>query len=306
MRIGLIGAGITVDRIVRQAQRAEADGFTSVWYTNVGAGDPMIAMAFAGRATTTIELGTAVQQTYACHPVLQAARATSLAAAIGMPGRFTLGVGPSHQPFIEDLLGLSYDSPGRHTEEYVQVLAPLLRGERVRFVGEEFRVSAGPFPVPDGVEIPLLVGALGSRLLRVAGQHATGTISWMANAVAIEKHVWPRIRKAAADAGRPEPRVVAGLPVAVHDDISEARAAAAQMFGAYGALTNYQRIFAHGGIDGPGGAAIVGDEASVAAQIMSMFEAGATDVWAVAFPVGDDRSASRARTRALLKNLAKS
>jgi F420-dependent oxidoreductase-like protein len=306
MRIGLTGGGSTAERIVSQAGRAEADGFTSMWYpSSAGAGDPLAAMALAGRATSTIELGTAVLVSYTCHPVLQASRANATAAAIGAPGRLTLGIGPSHQVVIEDRLGLSYDAPGRHTDEYVQVLTGLLRGEQVSFAGQEFRVEAGPLPLPDGAEIPVLIGALGSRLLRVAGAHTAGTIVWMANATAIEAHVAPAIRKAAADAGRPAPRIVAGLPVAVHDDVAEARATAARQFSVYGQLPNYQRILAHGGITGPGDAVLVGDEDSVTAQVRALFEAGATDLWAAPFPVGDDAAASRARTRALLASLTR-
>ena len=304
MRIGLPGGGASVDRIVRQAERAEADGFTSLWYASAVAGDPLVAMALAGRATSTIELGTAVLQTYACHPVLQATRAAAAAAAIGTGGRLTVGVGPSHRPAVEGVLGLSYDTPGRHTDEYVRVVAPLLRGEAVRLDGDEFHVHAGPPALVDEAEIPVLVAALGPRLLRVAGQHAAGTITWMATAAAVEHHVAPRIRKAAADAGHRDPRIVVGLPVAVHDDVAEARAVAAHQFAAYGTLPNYQRILAHGGVDGPAEAAAVGDESAVAAQIEALFVAGATDVWAAPFPVGDDRSASRARTRALLQDLA--
>jgi F420-dependent oxidoreductase-like protein len=244
--------------------------------------------------------------TYACHPVLQANRANATASAIGTTGRFTLGVGPSHRIVI-DRLGLSYDTPGRHTDEYVQILAGLLRGEQVSFTGQEFRVEAGPLPLlPDGAEIPVLVAALAPRLLRVAGTYAAGTSLWMANATAIERHVAPRIRKAAADAGRPAPRIVAGLPVAVHDDVAEARSVAARQFAVYGQLPNYQRILAHGGVTAPAEAAIVGDEDSVAAQVLALFEAGATDVCAAPFPVGDDATASRARTRALLASLARS
>jgi F420-dependent oxidoreductase-like protein len=305
MRIGLIGGAATADRIVSQASRAEADGFTSMWYPSAaGAGDPLSVMTLAGRATSAIELGTAVLQTYTCHPVLQANRAVATASAIGASGRFTLGVGPSHQGPVERL-GLSYAAPGQHTDEYVQILTGLLRGEPVSFAGSQFRVEAGPLPLLDGAEIPVLVGALGSRLLRVAGTYTAGTILWMANATAIEAHVAPKIRKAAADAGRPAPRIVAGLPVAVHDDVAEARATAARQYQMYGQLPNYQRILAHGGIAGPAEAVIVGDEDSVAAQIRALFEAGATDLWAAPFPVGDDASASRARTRALLASLAR-
>lgn len=306
MRIGLPGGGATVEKIVRNAERDEADGFTSLWYPSAAAGDPLVAMALAGRATSRIELGTAVLQTYPCHPVLQATRAAAAASAIGTAGRFTLGVGPSHQPVIEGMLGMPYDTPGRHTDEYVQILAPLLRGETVAFRGEQLGANVGPLALVDGAEIPVLVAALGPRLLRVAGQHAAGTILWMANATAIERHVAPRIRTAASEAGRPEPRIVAGLPVAVHDDVAEARSVAAEQFAAYGTLPNYQRILERGGVAGPADAVIVGDEASVTAQLEALVEAGATDVWAAPFPVGDDRAASRARTRALLQGLVKS
>src|SRR5215210_8586801 len=119
MRIGLTGGGATADRIVQQAVKAEEDGFTSLWYASAVFGDPLVAMALAGRATSTIELGTSVLQTYTCHPVLQANRAASVAAGMGRAG-FTLGLGPSHQPAIEDAYGLSYSTPGRHTEEYVR------------------------------------------------------------------------------------------------------------------------------------------------------------------------------------------
>jgi F420-dependent oxidoreductase-like protein len=304
VRISLPGLGSTVDQIVRQAERAEAAGFSGLWYASATANDPLVAMAIAGRATSRIELGTAVLQTYACHPALMAARAAAVAAAIGAGGRLTVGVGPSHEPFVAGVLGLSYDTPGRHTEEYVRVLAPLLGGQPVSFAGQEFRVNAGPPALVDGAEIPVVVAALGPRLLRVAGQHTAGTVTWMANATAIEQHVAPRIRKAAAEAGRREPRIVAGLPVAVHDDIAEARSAAAELFGRYGTLPNYQRILERGGVAGPAEAAIVGDEASVAAQIGALVEGGATEVWAAPFPVGEDRAASRARTRVLLKELA--
>jgi F420-dependent oxidoreductase-like protein len=302
MRIGLNGGASSVDKMVEQAQRAEAEGFSALWYPSAVAGDPVTPMAIAGRATSSIELGTAVLQTYTSHPVLQANRIAAAASAMGRPG-FTLGIGPSHAPVIEDRYGLSYATAGRHTEEYVDIVAALLRGEPVDLAGEELTlrgVEAQPPPQP----VQVLVAALAPRLLRVAGEVADGTILWMGNARAIESHVAPRIGKAAADAGRPAPRIVAGLPVAVHDDVDEARAVAAQQFTIYGQLPNYQRILAHGGVTGPAEAAIVGDEASVGAQLQGLLDAGATDIWAAIFPVGDDRTDSRRRTRALLQELA--
>ena len=299
MRIGLTGAGNSADAIITQAQQAEADGFSAIWYPGAIFGDALQAVALAGRATSSIELGTSVLPTYLAHPVLMASRAAATAAAIGQPGRFTLGIGPSHEPVVEGMLGLSYATPGRHTEEYVEVLAALLAGRDVAHDGAEFHVHSGPPTVQGEIAIPVLVAALAPRLLRVAGQHTAGTILWMANARSIAGHVAPTIRRFAE-----QPRIVAGLPVAVTDDTQSAREVAGKAFAIYGQLPNYQRILAHGGVTGPAEAAIVGDEDVVTAEIEALFEAGATDVWAAPFPVGPDRAGSLERTRTLLKTLA--
>src|SRR3954470_16142748 len=137
MRIGLTGGAATVDKVVDQAKEAEADGFTSVWYASPVTGDPLVAIAIAGRETTRIELGTAVLQTYPCHPLLQANRAMSVVDAMGRPG-FTLGIGPSHEPVVRGVLGLPYDHPGRSTEEYTNILTKVLRGEQVDVDGADW------------------------------------------------------------------------------------------------------------------------------------------------------------------------
>src|SRR3954447_20058960 len=299
MRIGLTGGGSTVDRVVEQATRAEADGFTSLWYASVVTGDPLVAIALAGRETARIELGTAILQTYPCHPLLQANRAASVVDAMRRPG-FTLGIGPSHEPLIRDVFGLSYDHPGRSTEEYLRILAPLLRGEQVDLDGEDWTAHTQGRAVAPPHPVPVLVSALGPRLLRVAGEVADGTVLWMAPPKAIETHVVTKVNAAAAAAGRPTPRIVAGLPVAVHDDEGEARSAAVTYSTAYAGMANYQRILEIGDKTAPADAAIVGDEAAVTAQLQGLLDAGATDIWAAVFPVGEDKRASRQRTTDLL------
>jgi F420-dependent oxidoreductase-like protein len=302
MRIGLIGGAATPEKIIEQAVQAEADGFASLWYASVVQGDPLVAMALAGRATSTIELGTAVLQTYPCHPLLQAQRAASVAAAMGRPG-FTLGIGPSHEENMSGIYGLSYDHPGRNTDEYVRILTALLRGDGVEFEGVDWTVRAPAGTVVTPHPIPVLLSALSPRLLRIAGEHTDGTVLWMASVTAIGEHVVPRITAAAAAAGRPTPRVVAGLPLAVHDDVAEARAAVNAGATMYASRPNYQRIMAVGRASTAGDAAIIGDEEAVEAQLQALFDAGATDVHVIVIPVGDDRRASRKRAMDLLMSL---
>ena len=90
----------------------------------------------------------------------------------------------------------------------------------------------------------------------------------------------------------------------MHDDIGEARAAAAATATVYAGMRNYQRILEVGGLSDAAEAAIVGGEASVRAQLQGLLEAGATDVWAAVFPVGKekaDRIASLRSTTDLLR-----
>lgn len=305
MRIGLTGGGRTIEEVVTQAQQAEQDGFTSLWYASIVMGDPLVPMAFAGRATSRIELGTGVLQTYPAHPLLQANRIASAANALGRPG-FAVGIGPSHGEVVEGTYGYSYATPGRNTEEYITALSALLRGEDVDQDGAEWTVHSPGRMASVDHPVPVLLSALGPRLLRVAGEQADGAILWMAVARAIGEHVVPRLTKAAAGAERPAPRVVAGLPVAVHED----RAEAVQAFGfwstAFRDMPNYQRILELGGHSDAADAGLSGDESAVTAQLQALLDAGATDIWANVVPVGatrEERASSRQRTTDLLRSL---
>ncbi|MDH6246497.1 TIGR03564 family F420-dependent LLM class oxidoreductase [Mycobacterium sp. OTB74] len=305
MRIGLTGGGSTLESIVNQARSAEEQGFTSLWYASNVAADPLTAMAIAGRETSTIELGTAVLQTYPCHPLLQANRVTAAAEAMGRPG-FTLGLGPSHAAVVHDVYGLSYDHPGRNTEEYLTIITAVLRGEQVDFTGSDWSAhTAGRAAVPTN-PVQVLLSALSPRMLRIAGAIADGTVLWMASAKAIDTHIAPAIHAAATAAGRPAPRIVAGLPVAVHDDEAEARSATHATAGMYAGMPNYQRIIETGGGTSPADVAIVGTEASVRRQLCELLDAGATDIGAQPIAVGHDktqRTQSRQRTTDLLREL---
>jgi alkanesulfonate monooxygenase SsuD/methylene tetrahydromethanopterin reductase-like flavin-dependent oxidoreductase (luciferase family) len=140
-------------------------------------------------------------------------------------------------------------------------------------------------------------------MLRMAGEMTDGTITWMAGPKTIDTHIVPRITKAANGAGRPAPRVVVGLPIAVTDDPSGARERAARSFQVYGTLPNYQRMLNIEGAGGPADVAIVGNEKEVEKQLRDVASAGATDFLAGMFPTGDDIQASLDRTRTLLKGL---
>lgn len=301
MKIGIFFGGPTdVERQVEGIVRYEADGFDSVYMGSVTGTDAMTVLALAGQKTSRIELGTSIVPTYLRHPVAMAMQALTTQAATG--GRFALGLGPSHKPMVEGMLGLSYERPAAHMREYLTVLGPLLKGEAVSFSGEFFRVN-GQVRVP-GVEPPaLLISALAPVMLRLAGEMTDGTITWMTGPKTLETHTVPRMNKAAEAAGRPRPRVIAGFPVVVTDDPAGAREKAARSFVVYGTLPNYQRMLEKEGASGPADIAIVGSEAEVERQLRSIAATGATDFLAGMFTVGDDPQASLRRTTECLKGL---
>ena len=279
-----------------QAQQAADDGFASAWMSNIFGLDALTALAVTGNQVGRIELGTAVVPTYPRHPAVLAQQALTASAACG--GRLVLGIGLSHKIVIEDMYGYDFARPVRHMREYLAVLLPLLDRRPASFTGETVRANIG-LTTPGEGRVPVLLAALGTQMLRLAGQQADGTILWMTGPATTAGHVVPVITEAAAAAGRPAPRVVCILPVCVTSDPDGARERAARVFAIYGELPSYRAMLDREGATGPGDVAIVGDEDIVAAQIRALAGAGVTDFVAGEYGRGEDA----ARTRALLRSL---
>ena len=304
MRIGLfigtMGAADTLAGQVAQSAEAEADGFASFWTAQVAGVDALTLLALCGGVTERIELGTAVVPTYPRHPMALAQQALTAQAAAG--GRLLLGIGVSHRPVVEDRWGMSFGAPASHMDEYLTILQSLMATGSVDFAGDHFRVSGEIARVSDSPP-SVCLAALAPRMLRMAGERADGTITWMAGPRTLETHVVPRLTRAAESANRPPPRVCVGLPICVTDDASAGFEAASGYFARYGGLPSYRRMLDVEGVESPAEAAIIGDESEVETRLRALSSAGATDFLASIFPAGDDASASIARTRALLKSL---
>ena len=149
MLIGNFGghtAGRTIDDVVADARAAEQDGFATYALSQTFGFDAMGVLAIVGREVPRIELATGVVPTYGRHPLTMAQQALTVQAASG--GRFTLGIGLSHQIVIENMFGLSFDKPLRHMREYLDVLMPLLTDGKAEVDGETISTHAA-IDVPD-------------------------------------------------------------------------------------------------------------------------------------------------------------
>jgi F420-dependent oxidoreductase-like protein len=288
-----------VDELVQAARNAHAHGL-DLWTAQLFDIDALTALAVVGREVPGLGIGTAVVPTYPRHPMVMAMQALTVQAASG--GRLSLGIGLSHQMVIEGAFGLSFSTPVRHMREYLEILMPLLHTGQVTFEGEEYTArTLAPMKPAGSTPPPVIVAALGSQMLKLAGRLADGTALWMVGPKTLADHVAPTITKAAEVAGRPVPRIVVGLPVCVTADIAAAKEKAAGSFGFYNNLPSYRAMLDREGADGPADVAVIGDEDQVATELRRLSDLGATELSLPVFGSKEERE----RTFAVLSALAR-
>jgi F420-dependent oxidoreductase-like protein len=297
-----------IDRMRADVRWAEDAGLASVWIPQIpDEFDALTACALAGVETARIEIGTAVVPVQPRHPIALAQQALSTQAACG--GRLALGLGVSHHWIIDEMLGLAYEHPAPTMRSYLDVLDQALAGPgRVDVENDLFRIH-NPLDITDVAPTPVLLAALGPAMLRLAGERTDGTILWMADERAIASHVSPLITRAAEAAGRPAPRVVAGIPVCLcrDDEVDSAVDRTNRILAEAEVSPNYQRLLDAGDAREVGDILAAGDESSVEKRIQAFVDAGATDISVRVVALGDDREqrlASMQRTRELLASLA--
>ncbi|HEY7073282.1 MAG TPA: TIGR03564 family F420-dependent LLM class oxidoreductase [Acidimicrobiales bacterium] len=299
-----------IERLRTDARWADEAGLAAVWIPQIpDEFDALTAAALVGAETGRIEIGTAVVPVQPRHPIALAQQALSTQAACG--GRLTLGLGVSHHWIIDEMLGLPYERPALTMRAHLDVLDQALAGPGpVDVENELFRVH-NPLDITDITPTPVLLAALGPVMLRLAGERSDGTILWLADERAIATHIAPRITSAAEAAGRPAPRIVAGVPVCLCRD-SEVDAAvdrANRLLSEAEVSPNYQALLDKGDAREVGDILAAGSEAAIEKRLRAFADAGATDVSVRVVPLGadrDERLASLHRTRALLASLASS
>ena len=297
---GLLDVEQPLARIVEQLQRFEEAGFAHAFASQIFGPDALTLLAVAGSQVPRIEVGTGVVPVYPRHPMMLAQQALTVQAATD--DRLILGIGLSHQVVVEGMWGISFDKPYSYMKEYLSALMPMLRGETVSLEGE--RITSKAFQavgVKGASAPPVLVAALGTAMLKLAGTVADGTITWMTGTSTIRDHIAPTISEAAAGAGRPAPRVFVALPVAVTSDVEGAKERINKELAIYPNLPSYRAMLDKEGAEGPADVALIGDEEAVAAGVARLAEAGATDFGAA---IAGDK-AERERAFALMSELAK-
>lgn len=297
--VGDLRGPASVEDLVGQVQTAADAGFAAVWSAQAFGWDALTALALAGDRVPGIGLGSAVVPVPQRHPLVLASQALSVQAAVG--NRLTLGIGAGISMMVQSMFGLPADRPAARMREYLSVLTPLLRGESVNHRGETL-TAVGAVGVPGAQPPSVLVAALGPAMLRVAGELADGTVTWMTGPKTLAEHIVPSINNAAQAAGRPVPQVVAGLVVAVTNHEAAVRERIAEQFGLAGQVPEYRAVLDREGAAGPQDVVIVGDDNAVARHLQRLADAGVTDF--IASPFGNPEEQDR--TTDVLADLARS
>lgn len=120
--------------------------------------DPLVAMAWAAAATTTLEVGTNIMVLPQRNPVVLAKELATLDAFSG--GRVVLGAGVGWAKEESDAVGADFASRGRRTDEAIAAMRELWGSEASTYAGEHYRfTSAYCFPKPARPGgIPILIG----------------------------------------------------------------------------------------------------------------------------------------------------
>ncbi len=314
MRIGLqVSAdrgryATKVEKLQADARWADQAGLDTIWTPQIpDEFDVMAAAVLLGAATSRVEVGTSVVPIQPRHPVVLAQQALSAQAVCG--GRFTLGIGVSHHWIIKDMMGLPYERPAKTMGCYLDVLAPALAGPGLVDVQNELFTVRQPFDITDITPTPLMIAALGSVMLRLAGERSSGTVLWLADERTIASHVVPTITKAAATAGRPAPRIMAGVPVCLcrEDEVDAAIERTNRTLSEVVASPNYVHLMEHGDAKSIGDVLICGNEAAMEKRMRGFAEAGVTDLNCRIVALGENRDqikASAERTREFLATVA--
>ena len=171
--------------VIAQAQEADAAGFDSVFvmdhfYQLPGLGTPDQPMLEAyttlgGLATVTknVQLGTLVTGNTYRNPTLLAKAITTL--DVASQGRAILGIGTGWFELEHDQLGYEFGTftdRFNKLDEALQIILPMLRGERPTFSGKYYRAQEAMANPRFRDHIPLMIGGSGEKkTIPLAAKH---------------------------------------------------------------------------------------------------------------------------------------
>ena len=158
-------------------------------------------LGYLAAATQRIKLGLGVANPYTRNPALLAMASATLDRISG--GRFVLGLGRSDRAIIQDRMEIHYGDARATLEEAVGIVRALLSGQRVNSPDGRFKLTDAHLAVkPVQDMVPIYLGAIGPRALRLAGAIADGVLLNAYSPAVYVRYAVGEVRKAAREVGR--------------------------------------------------------------------------------------------------------
>lgn len=198
-------------------RKAEEMGYDRAWNIETNDRDAFAQSTLMALGSSRIKVGTNIVSFFSHTPTLLAMGAFALDELSG--GRFILGVGPGGTQIITHGHGVPFEKPLRRCRETLEILRPLLRGDRLTYEGKIFHIQRD-FRLRLGVEgrkLPVYISAINPKMLQLAGEMADGVIMTHFPLEALED-IKKNIAIGAGRAGRDpsEVHVLSNQPVGVH------------------------------------------------------------------------------------------
>jgi probable F420-dependent oxidoreductase len=253
----LNGQPTSVQReFVREMERL---GYGTLWYGEALAQEAFARGAIYLAATERLVIASGIANIWARDAAAMANGGRTLIEA--WPGRFILGIGVSHAPLVR-MRGHAYERPYSAMREYLDAM------------------DAAPWRGPETEVPPIVLAALGPRMVGLAGERTAGAYPYFTTTA--------HIREVRGILG-PEPFLAADLPVVLAGDLAAARAIGDRHLSFYLGSANYRnnllRIgWSEGDLETPGSDALFeaivawGDLDRIGDRVRERFEAGADQV----------------------------
>lgn len=171
-------------RLVNQWQFIERTGFDSAWVVDhlvlpnsdetFGYYEGWIALGALAAVVPRVRLGVLVTDNLFRHPAILAKQAVTVDHISG--GRLDLGLGAGWYEREHEAYGLDFPGTGERVDRFreaVEIIDASMRERPVTYHGRHYRVERAPFePAPVNGRLPLVLGANGPRMVKIAARHA--------------------------------------------------------------------------------------------------------------------------------------
>ena len=309
--IGLVITEANAQLVVDRIKQAEEMGIPAVWMTIGGAsgGDVLTTYAAAAVQTKRILLGTAIVPYMPRHPIIMAQQANAINALA--PGRFRLGIGPSHKAVIENTFGYTFDKPLSRLGEYIDIVSTLLSEGDVQFDGEFYNAHT---KITDPAKATIMASALRTGSFEFCGARGIAALSWVCPANYLRDIALPAIKRGAEKARKTTPPLIAHVPVCLSEDADEVRAAVREQMGNYPKSPFYAQMFTDAGFpevsEGTWSDAMVdatviwGNEEQIQAKMKQWLSYGFGELMAHPVTVGTSRETALLATMEVIATAA--